>query len=336
MPRAFITGVSGPALTDAERRFIADADPWGLILFRRNVGAPDEVRRLTDDFRAAVGWAAPVLVDQEGGRVQRLTAPHWRKYPSARRLLEAASGDLTLVRDAARAMAADLRAAGITVDCAPCLDLGLPGQSTVIGDRAFSGDPAVVTAAGRAAAVGFLAGGVLPVIKHMPGHGRALVDSHHHLPVVEAAYDDLAALDFAPFMALADLPAAMTAHIVYTAIDPDRPATQSPIVIDEIIRGVIGFDGLLLSDDVSMNALEGAVGLRAERSLTAGCDIALHCNGLMDEMEAVAAVAPVLAGPALERATRALSAIAEPDTVDLEAIHARLDRALAEATDAGI
>lgn len=329
MPRAFITGLAGPVLADDERRFLADADPWGLILFRRNVATPEQLRALTDAFRDAVGWDAPVLVDQEGGRVQRLTAPLWPKYPSARRLFAAAAGDLSLVRDAARAMAADLRAAGITVDCAPCLDLGLPDQSQVIGDRAYAGDPAAVAAAGRAAAAGLLAGGVLPVIKHMPGHGRATVDSHHDLPVVTARFEDLAATDFAPFVALSDLPAAMTAHIVYTALDPDWPATQSAVVIGEIIRGLIGFDGLLLSDDVSMNALTGSVDDRAARSLAAGCDIALHCNGLMAEMQAVAGVAPVLEGRARSRAERALSHVREPDRVDLDALHARLDAALA-------
>ncbi|WP_181702750.1 beta-N-acetylhexosaminidase [Chthonobacter albigriseus] len=334
MTLAFVTGVAGTVLTDDERRFLADARPWGMILFRRNVESPDQLRALTAEFRSIVGWEAPVLVDQEGGRVQRLTAPNWRKYPSARRLAEAASGDLALMRDTARLMAEDLRAAGITVDCMPNLDLGFPGQSEVVGDRAYAGDPAKVAAHGRAVADGLLAGGVLPVIKHIPGHGRATVDSHHALPVVTAPLADLEAADFAPFLALADLPAAMTAHVVYTALDPDWPATQSSVVIGEIIRGLIGFQGLLFSDDLSMNALTGSLGERAGFCLRAGCDIALHCNGILAEMEQVAAAAPELSGMALARAERALSFVRPPDTVDVAAINVRLDAALA-AFDAG-
>ncbi len=339
MPRAFVTGCAGHALTDGERRFLAESDPFGLILFRRNVESPEQVRRLADDFREAVGRDAPVLVDQEGGRVQRLTAPAWRRWPSAARLARAAeaSGDGDLVRDVARAMAAELRAAGITVDCMPCLDLGLPGQSEVVGDRAYGGDPALVTRMGRAAMEGMLAGGVLPVIKHIPGHGRATVDSHLQLPVVTAAFDDLAALDFAPFLALSDAPAAMTAHVVYTSIDPDWPATQSGTVIGEVIRGMIGFSGLLFSDDVSMNALTGPVGERAARALAAGCDIALHCNGVMAEMEEVAAAAPVLGGAALARAEAALSLIGEGARLDPGPLVERLEAALATCdTAAGI
>lgn len=339
MTRAFVTGLAGTAITEAERHFVAEAAPFGLILFRRNVTDRGQLARLVADFRDAVGWAAPVMVDQEGGRVRRLGPPNWRAYPSAARLAEAAAlvGDPALVRDVARLMAADLAEVGIDVDCAPCLDLGLPGVTPAIGDRAFSADPAVVAAHGRAVADGLLAGGVLPVVKHVPGHGRAVVDSHHALPVVDAPLDELQALDFTPFVALADLPAAMTAHLVYTAVDPDHPATQSPVVIAEIIRGLIGFDGLLFSDDVSMNALSGGVGTRADRALKAGCDIALHCNGVMAEMEAVAAVAPPLAGRARERADAALSRIGPADTVDLDAIAARLAAALAAAdTAAGI
>jgi beta-N-acetylhexosaminidase len=331
MPRAFVTGVSGPLLSDAERRFLSEADPFGLILFRRNVEGSDQIRRLTDDFRDCVGRDAPVMVDQEGGRVQRLTAPVWRKYPSASRIARAAavSADEALIADVARVMAADLREVGITVDCMPCLDLGMPGQSDVIGDRAYDGDPAVVARAGRAVAAGLLAGGVLPVIKHIPGHGRATVDSHHALPVVTAGIDDLTALDFAPFVALSDLPAAMTAHLVFTDIDPDWPATQSPIVISQIIRGLIGFDGLLFSDDLSMNALIGPIGERAGRCLAAGCDVALHCNGVLAEMEEVASVAPRLSGDGLRRADAALSRIGPPDRLDVEPVLARLDAALA-------
>lgn len=336
MVRAFVTGLKGPELLDEERRFLSSAQPWGLILFRRNVESPEQLRRLTDGFRAAVGRDAPVLVDQEGGRVQRLTAPHWTKYPAAERLRAAAAlaGDGTLVRDVARLMAQDLAAVGITVDCMPCLDLRLPGQTGAIGDRCYSGDPAEVAATGRAAAEGMLSGGVLPVVKHIPGHGRAKVDSHHLLPIVDEPLDVLEATDFAPFVALADLPAAMTAHLVYRAIDPDRPATQSPDVIGGVIRGLIGFDGLLFSDDLSMNALSGSLGTRAARSLEAGCDIALHCSGVMAEMEEVAAVAPELGGRALQRSEAALSRIVPAPRVDPAPILARLEAALA-AVDAG-
>lgn len=332
MPAAFVTGLAGPVLTARERAFLKDADPFGVILFRRNVEDPDQLRRLTGDVADALGRRAPVVVDQEGGRVQRLTAPNWRKYPSARRLRAAAAGDRSLIRDTARLMAADLTAVGITVDCMPNLDLGWPGQSDVVGDRAYAADPETVAACGRAAAEGMLAGGVLPVIKHMPGHGRAMVDSHHALPMVDAPLANLVETDFRPFVALADLPAGMTAHIVFTAIDPDRPATQSAIVIGEIIRGRLGFDGLLFSDDLSMNALSGTLAERAARAVSAGCDIALHCNGVIEEMEAVAAAVPRLAGRSAERAEQALSRVGEPDTVDLKDIVARLDAAL-EALD---
>ncbi len=283
MSRAFVTGLGGTALSTDERAFLAEAAPWGLILFRRNVEDPDQLKRLTGDFRDAVGWRAPVLIDQEGGRVQRLTAPHWRTYPSGRRLAGAAAlaGDSALIADVAHLVGDDLAAVGIDVDCAPCLDIATDGMTPAIGDRSYGGRPDLVAAAGRAFANGLMAAGVVPVVKHVPGHGRARVDSHHELPVVAADLDSLAAADFAPFAALADLPAAMTAHLVYTAIDPERPATQSPVVIEKIIRGHIGFDGLLFSDDLSMNALEGTLAERARATLAAGCDIALHCSGDM-------------------------------------------------------
>jgi beta-N-acetylhexosaminidase len=330
LANAFVTGLAGPILGDDERNFIRDADPFGVILFRRNIEDPAQVSRLTSEVRAAAGRDLPVLVDQEGGRVQRLTAPHWRRYPSAARLARAcaACGDDTLLADVARLMAEDLRAVGITVDCMPCLDLGLPQTSPAIGDRAYGGDVTTVTRSGRAAMAGMLAGGVLPVMKHIPGHGRATVDSHHDLPVVTATVDDLAATDFAPFVALSDAPAAMTAHLVYMAIDPDWPATQSSLVIHGIIRGLIGFDGLLFSDDLSMNALVGPLGERAGRAIAAGCDIALHCNGVMAEMEGVAAAVPALAGEPLRRAEAALSRIGPPDSLDSEAVVARLEAAL--------
>lgn len=331
MSRAFVTGLKGTVLSADERAFLAEAAPWGLILFRRNVEDPDQLRRLTGDFRDAVGWSAPVLVDQEGGRVQRLTAPHWRKYPSGRRLAGAAAlaGDAALIADVAHLIGDDLAAVGIDVDCAPCLDIATPDMTPAIGDRSYGDRPELVAAAGRAFADGLMAAGLLPVIKHVPGHGRARVDSHHELPVVDADLDSLAATDLKPFAALSDLPAAMTAHLVYAAIDPDRPATQSPVVIEDIIRGRIGFDGLLFSDDLSMNALKGTIVERARATLAAGCDIALHCSGDMAEMVAVAAETPELVGKAAARAERALKGRSGSPHDDVDGVLARLDAALA-------
>ncbi|MBS1164892.1 MAG: nagZ [Proteobacteria bacterium] len=337
MSRAFVTGLKGSALSAEERAFLAEAAPWGLILFRRNVEDADQLRRLTADFRDAVGWRAPVLVDQEGGRVQRLTAPNWRKYPSGRRLAGAATlaGDAKLIEDVAHLIGDDLAAVGIDVDCAPCLDIATPDMTPAIGDRSYGEQPGLVAAAGRAFANGLIAAGVLPVIKHIPGHGRARVDSHHELPVVDVALESLAIADFAPFAALADLPAAMTAHLVYTAIDADRPATQSPVVIEQIIRKRIGFDGLLFSDDLSMNALKGTLAERARATLAAGCDIALHCSGDMGEMVAVATEAPELEGKAASRAERALMARSGRPHDDADGVLARLDTALAAFDAAG-
>lgn len=337
MSRAFVTGLKGTRLSADERAFLAEAAPWGLILFRRNVEDADQLRRLTSEFRDALGWQAPVLIDQEGGRVQRMTAPHWRKYPSGYRLAGAAelAGDPRLIEDVAHLIGDDLAAVGIDVDCAPCLDIATADMTPAIGDRSYGGQPGLVAAAGRAFANGLMSAGVLPVIKHVPGHGRARVDSHHELPVVDADLDSLASSDFAPFAALADLPAAMTAHLVYMAVDPDRPATQSSIVIDEIIRGRIGFDGLLFSDDLSMNALKGAIAERARATLVAGCDIALHCSGDMGEMVAVAAEAPELVGKAAARAERALMARKGSPHDDVDGALARLDAALAAFDAAG-
>ncbi len=331
MSRAFVTGLKGTALSVEERAFLTEAAPWGLILFRRNVESPDQLKRLTGDFRDAVGWQAPVLIDQEGGRVQRMTAPLWRKYPSGRRLAGAAglAGDDWLIADVAHLIGDDLAAVGIDVDCAPCLDIATPDMTPAIGDRSYGERPDLVAAAGRAFADGLMAAGLLPVIKHVPGHGRARVDSHHELPVVDADLDSLAAVDFMPFAALADLPAAMTAHLVYTAIDPVHPATQSRVVIEEVVRGRIGFDGLLFSDDLSMNALKGTLAERARATLAAGCDIALHCSGDMIEMAAVAAEAPELVGKAAARAERALKARGGSPHDDPDGVLARLDAALA-------
>jgi beta-N-acetylhexosaminidase len=334
-PRAFIAGCSGTSLTDDEIAFFRDADPWGLIVFRRNVETPERMLALTSAFRDAVGRAdAPVLVDQEGGRVQRLTAPHWPLYPAARRLGSLHANDpLTrreIVRLAAGLMAHDLRSVGISVDCLPVLDVPVPGAHGIIGDRAYDDEPAVIGVLGRAAAEGLMAGCVLPVVKHMPGHGRARADSHEALPVVEASLEDLRASDFVPFAMLADMPIAMTAHVVFTAIDPESPVTTSKVAFARIIRGELGYDGLVMSDDLSMKALSGTLRDRALAALGAGCDVALHCNGILDEMIQVAEMAPELAGDPLRRAQAAMGRIRHrPEPLDVVDARGRLDAALA-------
>lgn len=324
--RAFISGCAGPVLSEAERDFFRAAEPWGFILFRRNIETPGQVRALTADLRAAVGRDAPILVDQEGGRVQRLGPPAWPAYPAARvfgeiHAREPAAG----VRAAwlgARLMASDLSDVGIDVDCVPCLDVPVEGAHDVIGRRAYGLTPDVVATLGRAAADGLLAGGVLPVMKHVPGHGRAGVDSHLALPVVDTPRATLAAIDFQPFRALNALPLAMTAHVVYTAIDPHLPATLSAKVVGDIIRGAIGFDGCLMTDDLSMKALAGSTADKALAALAAGVDLILHCNGDLREMRDLAAVVPDLTGEALQRATRALGQRHPPVAIDLPAARA--------------
>ena len=330
---AAILGCEGLKLTETERAFFADARPWGFILFKRNVDSPDQVRALTESLREAVRRPdAPVLVDQEGGRVQRLGPPHWRRYPSGRAYGQLPANDPLLRREIARLggrlLAHDLAAVGISVDCAPVLDIPNPGAHDVIGDRAYAESPHAVATLGRALCEGLMAGGVLPVVKHIPGHGRAMADSHHELPVVDAAYDELDGRDFAPFRMLSDMPMAMTAHVVFTAIDPRRPATTSRRAIAQVIRGGIGFDGLLMSDDLSMRALSGDLRERARASLAAGCDVVLHCNGDMAEMEAVIAGAKPLAGHAARRARAALGRIARtPEPFDAAEGRARFDAA---------
>ena len=331
---ALILGCAGPSLSQDEKAFFRDADPWGFILFRRNIGTPAEVSALTTALREAVGRDAPVVVDQEGGRVQRLTAPHWSKYPAARRYGEMHANDPVTRREmtrlGARLIAHDLTAVGINVDCLPVLDIPVPGAHDVIGDRAYGMDVATVGTLGRAAAEGLMAGGVLPVMKHVPGHGRAGVDSHLSLPIVEASRAELEAVDFMPFRMLADMPAAMTAHVVYTALDASSPATTSKKVIRGVVRGVIGYDGLLMSDDLSMEALSGTLGERAAAAFAAGCDLGLHCNGKMEEMIGVAQAAPVLAGKARRRADAALARIRHlPEPIDIDEARARLASALA-------
>ena len=338
MTSAAVYGCSGPVLTEAEKTFFADVRPWGFILFRRNVETPDQVRTLVAALREAIDSPdAPVLIDQEGGRVQRLGPPRWPKYPPAAAYLQATNDPQAareLVRLGARLMAHDLKALGITVDCAPVLDVPVPGAHDIIGDRAYASDPATVTRLGRAAAEGLLAGGVLPIIKHMPGHGRAFADSHHDLPVVHADFETLDAWDFAPFKALSDMPMAMTAHVVYSAVDPKHPATTSKTAI-RMMRDHLGFSGLILSDDLSMQALSGTLTERAERSLKAGCDVVLHCNGQLDEMKAVAKGVGKLKGRAKLRARAALARIVHtPEPLDPVEARSRLDAALGGRFDA--
>lgn len=331
--RALILGCAGKSLSAEEAAFFRDVRPWGFILFKRNIGTPEEVRALTDALRGCIGSdTAPILIDQEGGRVQRMGPPHWPAYPAGGRYGRLNGSAATIARLGARLMAHDLAEVGINVDCAPVLDVPAPGSHDIIGDRAYGSDPDAVAEIGRAVAEGLMAGGVLPVVKHMPGHGRAACDSHHDLPIVEATLDSLAAQDFRPFRALADMPMAMSAHVVFTAIDPERPATQSREVIRTVIRGAIGFDGLLMTDDLSMHALTGTFRNRTQAAFDAGIDVGLHCNGVMDEMRAVAEAAPLLAGRAAERAAAALARL-DPagDGLDVPEARAQFAAALAAA-----
>ncbi|HKM70182.1 MAG TPA: beta-N-acetylhexosaminidase [Stellaceae bacterium] len=332
-PRAVVLGCAGEQLAEDERCFFGAADPVGFILFRRNCRSPDQVRDLVASLRGAIGRSdAPILIDQEGGRVARLRPPHWRTYPSAARL--ASLPDLwaeAAARIGALLIADDLRALGITVDCLPVLDLPVPEADPVIGDRAYGAEPERVTRLARAVCEGLLESGVLPVIKHIPGHGRAVIDSHHACPVVATGDDELSRSDFVPFRALAVMPWAMTAHIVYMAIDPTAPATLSRRLISEVIRGEIGFDGVLVSDDLSMRALGGEIGERAKRALAAGCDLVLHCNGERREMEAiVAAIGPISAHTTARMArAEALRCSSESGSFDRPEAEARFDSLLA-------
>ncbi|WP_204251276.1 beta-N-acetylhexosaminidase [Elioraea rosea] len=305
-PRAAIVGVSGHELTAEEERLFRRLRPLGLIVFARNIDTPAQVFDLTAAFRRAIGREdAPVLIDQEGGRVARLKAPHWRHPPAASVFSRLAATDPAAARRAAflnaRLMADDLADLGIDVDCAPVLDLPVPGAHDVIGDRAHGDTPRMAASLGRAVARGLLAGGVLPVMKHIPGHGRATADSHHALPVVEASLAELRARDARPFAALAETcPWAMTAHIVYRALDPDRPATLSPKVV-RFIRREIGFGGVLVTDDLAMKALAGEPGRRAKEAIEAGCDLVLECPGELARTEAVLKAVPELSGTAARR-----------------------------------
>ena len=322
-PRAFISGLSGLTLTADERVFLREARPWGLILFKRNIEDKFQVTDLIGETLHELGGEAPVLVDQEGGRVQRLGPPHWPAYPPGAAYgriydRDPAAG-LAAARLGARLIAADLIELGINVDCLPLADVPVSGADRVIGDRAYGQTPDKVAAIAGAVAAGLADGGVLPVLKHIPGHGRANADSHEKLPVVHADRATLDATDFAAFRPLKRLPLAMTAHVVFTAIDPVHPATTSATMIGEVIRGFIGFGGLLMGDDVSMNALSGTIAERARASLKAGCDLVLHCNGRMDEMRAVASEAPELSGDARRRAEAALAVRKSPSGIDLAA-----------------
>lgn len=325
--KAMILGASGPALTADEIAFFHDERPWGFILFARNVESIAQVRALCAAMRDAAGRPdAPVFVDQEGGRVQRLRPPLAPNYPPAAALGALYARDreagLRAAWLQARLHAFDLARCGFSADCLPVLDVPSPGAHDVIGDRAYSRDPAAVAVLGRAIIDGLLAGGIAPVIKHIPGHGRATADTHLSLPIVDASLEDLRAHDFAPFAALCDCAMAMTAHVVYAAVDAANPATTSPRVIAEIIRGEIGFGGLLMSDDVSMKALSGDFGDRARAILASGVDLVLHCNGVMDEMKAVAAATHALEGHSLERAQTALAPVGQADRTDEAAARA--------------
>jgi beta-N-acetylhexosaminidase len=338
--RAFITGVSGLELNAEEREFIRSERPWGFILFKRNIEIPSQTALLIRELRDAVGEpAAPVLIDQEGGRVQRFGPPHWPTYPAGAVFgtlydIDPALG-LAAARLSARLIAGDLLETGVTVDCLPLADVPVAGADAVIGNRAYGTEPDKVAAIARAVTEGLEQGGILPVLKHIPGHGRATADTHFKLPVVDTPRAELERTDFAAFQPLADLPMAMTAHVVFSALDSAHPATTSATIIEQVIRGVIGFQGLLMSDDVSMNALAGSIAERTQAIFTAGCDMVLHCNGKLDEMREVAAVTPELSGKALERARRALASRRAPQAFDRLAARAELDALIDRAGMAG-
>jgi beta-N-acetylhexosaminidase len=338
--RAFITGISGPELSAAEREFIRHERPWGFILFKRNIETPKQVALLVEELKkSAVVPDAPVLVDQEGGRVQRLGPPHWPVYPPGA-LFGALYDDdpalgLGAARLSVRLMAADLEELGISVDCLPLADVPVSGADAVIGDRAYGTRPDKVAAIARAVTEGLEQGGILPVLKHIPGHGRATADSHLRLPEVKTVKSELERTDFAAFRPLADLPMAMTAHVVFSALDPVHPATTSATIIEQVIRGVIGFQGLLMSDDVSMNALSGPIAERTKAVFSAGCDLVLHCNGKLGEMREVAAETPELSGRALQRANRALASRKAAQPFDRVKARAELDAIVSKAGMSG-
>ncbi|QHQ37270.1 beta-hexosaminidase [Algicella marina] len=324
--RAAIFGCTGPVLEADERAFLREADPWGFILFARNLETPEQIRALTSELRATVGRNAPILIDQEGGRVARLLPPHWTGWedalPFVARFSPEAGAEAMRLRY--HVIGTELRALGIDVNCAPMADIAQPDTHPVVRTRCYGTDAGTVAQMARAVTEGLALGGVLPILKHIPGHGRTDLDSHADLPVVHADAVTLNAEDFAPFRDLADLPMAMTAHVVYPAHDAENCATWSPKMIS-LIRETIGFDGLLMSDDISMHALTGTMDVRVSKALDAGCDIILHCNGERDEMAAIAAVAPRLEGDALRRAEAALAARTEVQPIDVPATLARIE-----------
>jgi beta-N-acetylhexosaminidase len=338
--KAFISGCAGKTLDDEERRFFARERPCGLILFARNCGTPDQIRALIAAFHDAVeSDEALVLIDQEGGRVQRLRPPNWRAMPPARVFGDLYRDDPAQARKAAfacaRLIAQELYELGITVDCTPVLDVPEAGAHEIIGDRAFSTDPDVVIALGRAVMDGMLAGGVLPVIKDVPGHGRAKADSHRELPRIDVSRAALAETDFKPFRALNDAPLAMTAHVLLPAFDGARPATVSPVIMSEVIRDFLGLDGLVMSDDIGMEALGGTLGERARDVIASGCDVVLQCSGKLAEMVETAASVPALAGVAAERFARARSFLHAPDPFDADEAMALVSEAAGVRVAAG-
>lgn len=335
-PLSAILGLSGKTLTSDERQFFRDADPWAFILFARNVDYPDQVRRLCDELRASVGREALIFVDQEGGRVQRLKAPHWRAYPTGAKYAALYAQDKMMGRRFCflghRLIADDLRQVGITANCAPVLDLPQPEADPIISDRALGDHNDSIVDLAHAAMSGLMSGGVAPVIKHIPGHGRATVDSHLALPRIETGLSTLQKTDFEPFRKLGNAPMAMTAHAVYAAADDKEPVTTSAAALKSLIRDAIGFDGLLMSDDLDMKALTGSsLKAKTEAALKAGCDIALQCSGQLTHMEEVTAGARPLAGRALERALIAEACSSGPDEFDRAEAEAEFDRLLERA-----
>lgn len=326
-PLAAIFGVRGEELDDEECRFLREADPWGFILFARNVDSPKQLRRLTADLREAVGRQAPILIDQEGGRVQRLGRPYWRRFLPALDQMARARQPMRAQWVRNRLIAHELHDVGIDVNCAPLADLVEPESHPVLKNRLYGSDILTVVEAARTAAEAFLAGGVLPVLKHIPGYGRARVDGHHDLPQIEASRESLMARDFAPFYALRHVKMGMTAHVVMKDIDPELPATVSPTVMG-VIRDEIGFDGLIMTDDIAMGALSGSVADRSVAALAAGCDLTLHSNGFRQEMEAIAEIVGPMRPESVVRADAALAQRRVPQDVDILALDAELEALL--------
>ncbi len=328
IPAAVIFGVGGKRLSAEEKAFFAEVNPFGYILFTRNCESPEQVRALVSELNDLHGRAVlPVLIDQEGGRVARLRPPYWRASPPAGKLAAIAGCNIEQACEAirlnARLIASELRGLGINVNCAPVADILIEGAHQIVGDRAYGSDPEQVATLASAMADGLMEGGVLPVLKHIPGHGRALADSHEALPVVDTKLEELRRTDFVPFKRLNNLPFAMTAHVLYTAIDPNQLATVSPAAI-RLIREELGFDGCLMSDDLSMHAMTGDFGERTQRTLDAGCDLVLHCNGNMEEMQSIARQLRPMTKQAAQRANRALAMLKDPLPLDSAMAEAQL------------